>query len=164
MESVPFSIKGVYQGLADCRGMVRLESNQLVIELETRDGIFGVLRSGVKTISIPYIELESVTFRRGFFRGGRLRICAHRLSTLANIPGQQGAEIELMITRRHRSKAMYLASTAKLSIAELSLEQVRMKDAPATRAERSTIPTAEPVATPGAEPTAKAHEQKLAEG
>jgi hypothetical protein len=160
MESVPFSIKKVYRGLAECRGMIWLESQQLVIELETRDGIFGVLRSGVKTIAIQYSELESVSFRKGFFRGGKLCICARRMSTLANIPGQREAEVELRIKRRHRSKAMVLAATANLNTAELSLERMRTDDGrEAVAGPTPAMPEApEPPVRPGPEPTARDQE------
>jgi hypothetical protein len=158
MESVPFSIKEVYGGLAECRGMIRLEGKQLVIELETRDGFLGVFRSGVKTIAIPYSELESVTFRKGFFRGGKLCICARRMSTLAIIPGQREAEVELRIKRRHRSKAMVLASTANLKAAELSLERMRQKGDEPEAVANTGIPIPE---SPELVPRPRARDQEL---
>jgi hypothetical protein len=124
MESVPFSIKDVYGGLADCQGIVRATDTCLVLEFETRDSVFGVLKSGVKSVEIPFAELESVTYEKRLF-SATIHICARRLSTVADIPGLKDGEVKLKIARKNRSKAKLFASSVNLHAIDLNLESIR---------------------------------------
>jgi hypothetical protein len=126
MESVPFSIADVYGGLADCQGIVSATESCLVLEFETRDSVFGVLKSGVKSVEIPFSELESVTYEKRLF-SALIRICVRRLSTVADIPGLSNGEIKLKVARKNRSKAKLFASSVNLHAIELSLESIRQE-------------------------------------
>jgi hypothetical protein len=126
MESVPFSIDEVYGGLADCQGIVSATESCLVLEFETRDSVFGVLKSGVKSVEIPFPELESVTYEQRLF-SATIRICVRSLITVADMPGLKEGEIKLKIARKNRSKARLFASAVNLHAIELNLEGIRQE-------------------------------------
>lgn len=62
MSSLPFKASA-YDGWADVEGLVSVEKDSLVLELETKDGLFGVLRSGVKEVRLAFSDLAEAMER-----------------------------------------------------------------------------------------------------
>ena len=122
MHSVPFSIDE-YEGFLQTRGIVRIEEEAVVLEFKKKEGVLGIPVSGITEKYIPISELHTVSFKKKFL-GARLIIAGHKMSTFAEIPGCQHAEVILSITRQDREAAQDLASNLSLRIAEAELRQV----------------------------------------
>ncbi len=124
MESMPFTIPGVAPlDLADVEGIARLDGDVLVLEFQTVDGVFGVLKSAVREVRLTLHDLESVSHRRGWFRDS-VMIAGRRLGSLASIPGAKGLVIKLRCKRRYREAAESLSLALRLRITDRNLESV----------------------------------------
>ncbi len=89
MQNVPFSVD-------EYEGLVQIEEDTVVLEFRKKEGIFGIPVSGLKEKRIPVSELHAVSFKKKVL-GAKLVITGHKMSTIADIPGCQQAEIVLSI-------------------------------------------------------------------
>jgi hypothetical protein len=117
---LPFSLPNVYQGLGEGAGIATATAEGLRLEFEVKDGFVGVLKSGVCNVDISMRELYAVNLKQGWFLT-KLFIRTRSMSTLQNIPGANGAELELRIARKDRRAAQNLVSMLTLSLSELQL-------------------------------------------
>ena len=65
------------------RGLLRLNADDLILEFEIKDNVFGVLKSGAKDVRIRFGDIESIDLRVGRFSTA-LVIRTSTLSALAN--------------------------------------------------------------------------------
>jgi hypothetical protein len=124
--SIPFTIPGVYQGLASVAGLLHVGEDAIRIEFRVSDAVFGVLKSRVRDLEFPLADLESVIFRNGWFRK-RLLIHARRLSLIADVPGTSEGYIVLRIKRRYRHLAYECVSRITLGISEARLRAIERR-------------------------------------
>ena len=122
MQSVPFSVDE-YEGFVEAGGLVRMEEDSVVLEFRKKEGVFGIPVSGLKEKRIPISELSAVIFKKKVF-GAKLIISGHKMSTFADIPGSQNAEIVLGIARKDREAAQELEANLSLRIAEARLREL----------------------------------------
>ncbi len=120
--SVPFKIANAYGGLAECHGLVCAGEDGLHLEFEAPDGFFGVLKSGVKNLVIPWSELANLQLRKGWF-STRFLLTVHSLRTLREVPGAEACQISLSVARRHRPGAEELAMNVNLRFCERELRR-----------------------------------------
>ena len=118
---VPFTLPETYHGLAETEGLVWFENDALNMELETKDGILGLVRSGVKSFKIHLREIESTRFEKKLFRT-RLTIQANSMAVLDGIPGTKPGEFQLRFKKKHREAAANLASALAYRLSEWRLE------------------------------------------
>lgn len=123
MRSVPFRLDDAYGGLAEGRGLARLEGDVLVLEFQLKDSLFGAIKSQVKTLRLAPDDLESIRLRKGWFRR-RLLVEARRLEALADLPGVDGTRVALKIARADADAAADLASTLTLHLSERVLRRL----------------------------------------
>ena len=115
MNAVPFHYDELYGGLADCRGLIRIDGKDLCFEYQVKDGMVGVLKGPVKEIRIPIRDLSSVRLeRRWFGLFVKLLIQANRLEPVQDIPGMCQGRLELGIARRDRFAAEQLVADLNL--------------------------------------------------
>lgn len=110
-------------GFAETHGLMGLEKDMLTVEFETKDSLFGVIKSGIKRIKIPISELEAVYWKKKVF-GAALIIRARSLKAISSIPGNNKGEVHLKITRRDRDVAAQFASRLELRISEHRLDRL----------------------------------------
>ena len=120
---ISFSFPDVYQGLGCGGGIARATSAGLTIEYQVKDGFFGVIKSGVRRVEIPFSELQSVTLKQGWFRN-RLFIKVRNLATLADVPGSDLCRVELRVARADKRAAQALVSVLTLSLSERELAEM----------------------------------------
>jgi hypothetical protein len=123
MNSVPFSVDGVMTDFADLEGMMRLEGAGLVLEFRIKDSVFGVLKSQLQEIQLPFGELAEVTFKRGWF-WGTVILRGRRMDTLASVPGTKDGELRLRCRLKHCAAARELASNAGMRMVALDLSRM----------------------------------------
>lgn len=125
MDSAPlrFSLPNVYEGLGLGTGIATANAEGLRLEFEVKDGFVGVLRSGVRNVSIPMDELYSVNLKQGWFTT-KLFVRTRSMATLQSIPGADGAQVELRIARKDRTAARTLVSMLTLTLSELQLRSL----------------------------------------
>ena len=124
VESLPFSISDVYEGLAEVKGTARCEDNVLTLEFQTQDSLVGLLKSQVKTIHLPLHALAAMHFQHKLFTAF-ITLRVHSMSLAQDIPGSRQGEVRLHIARKHRKVAHAFVTELGLRRAE---QQVRRLD------------------------------------
>ena len=84
--SLPFKIPDAYKGFAEASGIEKASRAGLILEFEIKDGLFGVLRSGVRDVRNPLSDIASVNLQKGWFRT-KLVVRVKSLSALSEVPG-----------------------------------------------------------------------------
>ena len=123
MQGIQVALPDAAGGFVEARGFLRLEETGLVLEYQSRDGVFGVIRSPVKRMLIPIAELDSVRLRAGLFRT-RLVLQSRNLQTFEGIHGAWQGELKLKLRRRDRKEARRLILHVSGLIADCTLARL----------------------------------------
>jgi hypothetical protein len=105
MDTVRFSQSG---NVVNCEGLLHLEGDQLRLEYQVVDGVFGVLKSGVRQVSIPLSDLASIELANGWFGGRKIVLQARRMEAVQSAPGMTQGRVELVVARGDREAARKL--------------------------------------------------------
>lgn len=123
MLRVPFKIPSLYADLGEAEGVLSMEDDHLSIEIQTRDAIIGLIKSGVKEINIPISELAEVLFESKLF-SKKLVVRGRKMSTLSKIPGCESGELKLNIDRKNKDAATAFATDIGIRIQEERLKRI----------------------------------------
>ena len=113
--------RGVIEGLARSGGVLRAEADGLVLEFQTKDGLFGVIKSGVKKVAIPFDRIDEVRLRSNLFRT-QLEIRVSSMELTADVPGSEHGTIRLKVPRRYRTEAREMALEASDRVSQCKLD------------------------------------------
>lgn len=122
--SVPFTSRGwtdSYEAMIIVHGLLRSELEGLAFEFRRSEHSFGVkptVDDPIRTIAIPWTEIQSLTYRRRFLGWGHLVLRTRSLRALDGIPSAQGNELVIPISRAERLSARELAANVELVLAE----------------------------------------------
>jgi hypothetical protein len=125
--SVPFTSRSwtdSYEAMITVHGMLRSEPEGLVFEFRRSEHSFGVkprVEDPIRTISIPWAEIQSLTYRRRFLGWGHLVLRTRSLRALDGIAIAQGNELVLPVSRAERLAARELAATVEMALADRRL-------------------------------------------
>lgn len=102
MRSVPFTIGSLYAGLGQCHGIVYDEGNYFRFEFQIKDSISGILKTSVKQIRIPVVQIEAVELVKSWLNtsrsGVKIILQATTLDTFKDIPGMSHGKVELSVS------------------------------------------------------------------
>jgi len=99
MPSVPFEIDSADYGVARSQGVMRVEDEDLVFEIQTI--YLGFYRRPLHTYRLDLTDLDEVRYERNFWRD-RLTIRTRPLDRITDLPGTNGGELCLRIRRKNR--------------------------------------------------------------
>ncbi len=105
---LPFKSEDVYHGLAEINGFLYVAQEGVVLEFQTKDAIFGVIKGNAKQLIFPYAEVARVEFKSNFW-GTRFLIYPKSLKLLNKFPAAEGGRIKLKMKRRERRPGKILA-------------------------------------------------------
>ena len=112
-----FQIPDLYHSLAVATGIARVHDDHLHLEFETRDTIFGALKSELKEVRVPLEEIANVRLERIFW-STKLTLQSHRLKSFEHVPGHKGGQIVLVIDPQTRAAAEQLAEEIATRISQ----------------------------------------------
>ncbi len=121
-KTVPFIIPEINSGFQQAEGLLKLAKEQLELEFEVKDAILGLIKSGVKDAVIPFSELKSIEFKKGWF-STKIILEGTSMKTFNELPGSELATCTLKVKRKHRDDAESLISQARLQLSEYKLDQ-----------------------------------------
>lgn len=121
--SVPFEIPNVNHGFQVAKGLLRLGEEGLELEFEVKDAFLGIINSGVQTSRLNYGDLESIRFKKGWFRA-RIILEATSMRIFEDLPGTEQATCTLKIKRKDREEAEKVISRARMLYSEYKLDQM----------------------------------------
>ncbi|HET6527807.1 MAG TPA: hypothetical protein VFG39_03565, partial [Balneolaceae bacterium] len=93
------------------------------LEFEVQDSLIGFFKSGITNSTIPFSDLESITFKKGWF-GGKIILEGTSMKTFEDLPGTELATCILKIKRKHRNEAEKLISSARMRFSEYKLNEL----------------------------------------
>ncbi len=101
--SIPFKVEGMHGGFSQVDGISKFSSAGIVLEFEAK--IFGIMKTGVKEVRVPIAEIDSITFKKGFFKyGAKIEIRLKNFTMLSELPNKDG-KVKLKINRDDHAKA-----------------------------------------------------------
>jgi hypothetical protein len=134
--SVPFTHRywtEAYDAVITVRGVLRTEEDGLAIEFRRSEHSYGVKpakEDEIRTLVIPWPEIQSLTYRPRFLMVGALVLRTRSLRALDGLPHAQGTELLIPVARRDRLNARELAVTVELALAEARLVALESPSAP----------------------------------
>lgn len=102
MESIPFQLEDTNMGLTEHRGLLYLDDEFLVFEIQS--GLSGMSKGERQTIKIEPAALASVRFNQGGIKD-TIYIRPKKEALLRAIPGDYETEVKLKIAKRNRQAA-----------------------------------------------------------
>ena len=123
MEAIPFQTMDAYAGFAEANGLLRLEKDGIVIQFQIKDGFFGALKGEVKEISIPINQIQSITYKKGFFSPS-LSFVVNDLNLMHELPGYEQGEVTFHFKRKFRNSLMNFKSRIEMKITDYQLKHL----------------------------------------
>ncbi|MDX1420042.1 MAG: hypothetical protein R3181_08755 [Rubricoccaceae bacterium] len=99
MESVTFRVKEVHGGFSEAAGMIYVDGDDLVLEVETK--LLSLFRRPPKVYRFELVDLDAVRYKKGF-RHDRLTLRTRPLDAIADVPGVSEGELCLLVARKDR--------------------------------------------------------------
>lgn len=114
MQSIPFATGDVHGGFSEGRGTIRIEDDDVVIEVQVK--VFGMFDRDAQTHRIELTDLEEVRHQRGLFNDS-LTIRTRPMNLVSALPGATDGALKIKIKRRHRDAVDGLIDRLDLWIA-----------------------------------------------
>ena len=111
--SIPFTIDELFVGMGCAYGIARLGQQDLELEYEIRDSIFGSIKSETRHIKIPYREIVATQFR---FH--KIEIRTDSLDGVKNVPNAKHGKCALKTAWSDRVAAREFVNEIKRTIGQ----------------------------------------------
>lgn len=120
--SIPIKFRDSYEGFAESSGILSLRENHIIIQFETKDALFGLIKSGLKKVAIPLKHIEELAYKKSIF-GNRVSIKVDDLSYLEDLPERSNNKVVLLIDRKNIDRAIDLIRAIRLDMSEKEYQQ-----------------------------------------
>lgn len=120
---IPFRIKNLNHGFSEANGLLHLENEKIVLEFETQDTVVGLVKSGLKEVSISFADLDEIRYKPGFF-SGKIDLIGKSMKVMEEIPGASHGSVTLHVRRKDKKQAEQVLSRARLELSEFRLKEL----------------------------------------
>ncbi len=120
---LPFYFDEIYEGFATMEGMIRIDTNAIIFEYQTKDALLGIVKSDTKTARIEFSEIESIEYKKSLFTS-KLFISANVFLGSKGFPNNDANELTLKIKRSNSDIASEFVSRINLRISEERLKDI----------------------------------------
>jgi hypothetical protein len=107
----------------DASGLLRYDSLGLHLEFQSKDAIFGVIKSDVKSRHILLSQIRDIKYKKSWF-SHYLILQAKDMKTLRDVPGAASGEVRLKINKQDVAEAKSLASRLSLTLSEIRISRL----------------------------------------
>ena len=107
MDTIPFHFDS-HGGLGEVKGLARMDEYGLELQFSTRDALFGVIKSDLRSLRVPFDALLSVRYSAGFlWLMPSVQLRVRDLQVLAGLPDSEDGRVKLCIKfgDRHDGRA-----------------------------------------------------------
>lgn len=120
--TVPF-YTDAYEGFAHTHGFLRLRKNGFLVEHQTKDAVFGMVKTAVKTSNLPFEEVVAIQYKSNWFR--TIILLSTSSFTIAEAMGATGSfDAKLYIKRKHKKIAEDFVEQAQIMISEYQIQRL----------------------------------------
>ena len=127
-QSIPFESVDYNHGLKLAKGLLKVSGDGIELEYREQDSFVGVIKSDLRTIHIPYEDLEAIEFEKGWF-SAKILLKTSSMALLEKLPGNEQGTCTLKVKRKHRDEAQNTISKARIALSEQKLDQLENGDA-----------------------------------
>ena len=117
---LPIKQTDVYGGLAEITGLLRKQESMLVLEYQVRDDVFGMFNSNIRTLELPFSQIESIEVKKRWF-SVKFEIYLNRLPAIKKPLHLKENCLSFDINRKDLEKARNLCSNLLIIISEKKL-------------------------------------------
>ena len=107
MSSIPFQLPDIHGGFTEIKGLLYLDEEFLVLEIET--ALIGEFNKKQQVIKVEPAALADIRLERGVIKD-RLCIRPKRRELLEVTPGKYLGELQLKLWRKYRERAEQLVA------------------------------------------------------
>ncbi|MBN8428748.1 MAG: hypothetical protein J0L65_14900 [Xanthomonadales bacterium] len=107
MDTIPFHFDS-HGGLGEVKGLARMDEYGLELQFSTRDALFGVIKSDLRSLRVPFDALLSVRYSAGFlWLMPSIQLRVRDLQVLAGLPESEEGRVTLRVKfgDRHDGRA-----------------------------------------------------------
>lgn len=105
MDTIPFHFDS-HGGFGEVKGLARLDEFGLELQFSTRDAVFGVIKSDMRSLRIPLDTLLSVRFSAGFlWLMPSIELRVRDLTVLTGLPESEDGRVKLRVKFGERHDA-----------------------------------------------------------
>lgn len=115
MQGIPFATDDVHGGLSEGRGTLRLDGDDVVLEVQV--SLLGMFGRDPKEYRFDITDLDSVRHQRNVFRDC-LTLRTTPMSIVTQVPGSNEGRLRLKIKRRHRAAVDALLERIEMWVEE----------------------------------------------
>jgi hypothetical protein len=160
MDTVSFRFDA-HGGFAEVMGLAKLDDLGLELQFTTRDAVFGVVKTGQRSLRVPLEVLMSVRYRAGFlWLMPVIELRVNDLKVLDGLPESEEGRVRMRIKWRDRQDARdfvkeleMLRSHVRIQQLDRSLDRLSSQ-LPPRSSEAAPLPPAPPLAVPPTAPAA----------
>lgn len=117
---LPITQKDVYGGLAEITGLLRLQSQLLVLEYKVKDDVLGMFNSDVKTLELPFSSIDTVQVNKKWF-SANIEIYLNTLPTVKKPLQLNENCLKFRINKKDLERAKSLKTSLMLAVSEKKL-------------------------------------------
>lgn len=124
MDSIPFHFD-TYGGFGEVRGLARLDELGLELQFSSRDAMFGVLKSRVRSVRVPVEALLSVRYRAGFcWLMPKIELRVRDLTAFGGLPESEQGRVCLGLAWGDRADGRAFAADLERMRAHRRIQQL----------------------------------------
>lgn len=124
MDIVPFHFDA-FGGFGEVQGLAHITEQGLELQFTTRDALFGVLKTGQRSVQVPLSSLMSVRYRAGWFwLMPKIELRVRDLATLKDLPESEQGRVTLSIKFGDRHDAKAFAGDLEMMRSRLRILQL----------------------------------------
>jgi hypothetical protein len=124
MDTVPFHFDA-FGGFGEVQGIAQINEHGLELQFSTRDALFGVLKTGQRSVRVPLSSLLSVRYSAGWFwLMPRIELRVRDLAVLKDLPESEQGRVTLKLALRDRHDGRAFAADLDLMRSRLRVLQL----------------------------------------
>lgn len=120
--AVPFTCPDA-NDFVEVSGLLRYDSSGVHLEFQTKDALFGVIKSSVKSVRLKNDDLRGLRYKKSWF-SHYLYIQTKDMRTIAGVPGAESGEVRLKIRKQDAIQAKSLASHVSSALTDERLKRL----------------------------------------
>lgn len=120
--AIPFTCPDA-NDFVEVHGLLRYDTSGIHLEFQSKDAVFGVIKSALKTVGIAPDSLRDIRYKRSFF-WHYLILQTRDMRTLASVPGAKSGEVRLKIRKTDAPQAKSLAIHVSSALTEARLKRL----------------------------------------
>jgi len=114
MDTIPFHFEA-FGGFGEVKGLARIDEAGLELQFSTSDALFGVLKTGQRSLRVPLESLLSVRYRAGWFwLFPHIELRLRDLRALKDLPESDQGRVTLGLALRDRADGKAFAAELEL--------------------------------------------------